>query len=139
MSPEAFADTNFWIAIFDERDSLHEIAIETVTLLPDNCRLVTSQIIFSEVFELFAKRSPFIKEEIVKFVADLILDTSVIVEPMTPKLFDDSIAFYRKHSDKEWGFIDCSSFVIMKRRGIKESLTYDKHFIQAGFKALLRG
>ena len=139
MSSEVFADTNFWIAIFDERDSLHEAATDAITLLPENCRLVTSQTIFSEVLELFAKRSVFIKEEIIGFTADVIVDSSVILEPSTPKLFDDTIAYYRKHSDKEWGFVDCSSFVIMKRRGIKEALTYDKHFIQAGFKALLRG
>jgi len=139
MSSEVFADTNFWIAIFDERDSLHQAATNAIRILPENCRIVTSQTIFSEVLESFAKRSVFIKEEIIAFVAEVILDSSVILEPSTPKLFDDTITFYRKHCDKEWGFIDCSSFVIMKRKGIKEALTYDKHFIQAGFKALLRG
>ncbi len=138
MSAEVFADTNFWIAIFDQRDSLHQAAANALMLLPENCRIVTSQTIFSETLELFAKKSVFIKEEIIAFVADLILDSSVILEPSTPKLFEDTIAFYRKHADQEWGFIDCSSFVIMKRRGIKEALTYDKHFIQAGFKAILR-
>jgi predicted nucleic acid-binding protein len=138
MNQEVFADTNFWIAIFDERDSLHDTAGEAITALPRTCRLVTSQIIFSEVFELFAKRSGFIKEQITNFVADIVNDSSVILEPSTPKLFDATVSFYRKHSDKEWGFVDCSSFVIMKRRAIKEALTYDRHFIQAGFKALLR-
>lgn len=33
---------------------------------------------------------------------------------------------------------DCSSFLIMERYGIDSALTYDWHFEQAGFKALLR-
>jgi predicted nucleic acid-binding protein len=33
---------------------------------------------------------------------------------------------------------DCSSFLIMWQYGIDAALTYDKHFEQAGFDALLR-
>jgi len=39
-------------------------------------------------------------------------------------------------SDKEWGLVDCLSFVIMRERGITEALTPDRHFTRAGFKAL---
>jgi len=44
---------------------------------------------------------------------------------------------YRNYSDKEWGLTDCISFVVMKEQGIKEALTTDKHFAQAGFRVLL--
>jgi predicted nucleic acid-binding protein len=33
---------------------------------------------------------------------------------------------------------DCISFVVMEDEGISEALTGDKHFEQAGFKALLK-
>jgi predicted nucleic acid-binding protein len=139
MSAEVFADTNFWVAVFDAKDSLHDVASAAIEELPPNSRIVTSQVVFGEVFELFARKSVSFKQEIITYITDLLDDQSIILEPSTPKLFDDTIAFYRKHADKEWGFVDCSSFVIMKRRSIKEALTYDKHFQQAGFKALLRG
>jgi hypothetical protein len=42
-------------------------------------------------------------------------------------------------TDKEWGLIDCMSFIVMQDRGITEALTADDHFNQAGFKALLKG
>jgi predicted nucleic acid-binding protein len=34
--------------------------------------------------------------------------------------------------------IDCMSIVVMQDQGLKEALTNDKHFQQAGFRALLR-
>ncbi len=38
----------------------------------------------------------------------------------------------------EWSLTDCLSFVVMKELGIKDALTPDEHFDQAGFHALLR-
>jgi predicted nucleic acid-binding protein len=32
-----------------------------------------------------------------------------------------------------------STFVVMEREGLTEALTADRHFEQAGFRALLRG
>lgn len=44
---------------------------------------------------------------------------------------------YRDRVDKEWGLIDCMSFVVMNDNDLTEALTADKHFQQAGFNALL--
>jgi len=38
-----------------------------------------------------------------------------------------------KRPDKEWSLVDCSSMVVMARRGIAEAFTSDHHFEQAGF------
>jgi len=46
--------------------------------------------------------------------------------------------FYRYRRDKDWPLTDCISFVVMEDEGISEALTGDKHFEQAGFKALLK-
>jgi predicted nucleic acid-binding protein len=44
---------------------------------------------------------------------------------------------YKKYNDKEWGLIDCISFVVMTEAGVKQALTFDQHFEQAGFEALM--
>ncbi|MFM6264927.1 MAG: PIN domain-containing protein, partial [Dolichospermum sp.] len=44
-----------------------------------------------------------------------------------------------QREDKEWGLVDCISFIVMQDRGISDALTTDIHFQQAGFRALLRG
>ena len=44
----------------------------------------------------------------------------------------------RRHPDKDWSLVDCSSFVVMTQRGISTALTGDRHFEQAGFVRLLK-
>jgi len=44
---------------------------------------------------------------------------------------------YKKYADKEWSLVDCISFIVMRERGIKQALTFDRHFEQAGFDAIM--
>jgi predicted nucleic acid-binding protein len=50
----------------------------------------------------------------------------------------NGIAIYCQRNDKNWGIVDCISFIVMEERRITEALTTDIHFQQAGFRALLR-
>jgi predicted nucleic acid-binding protein len=52
-------------------------------------------------------------------------------------LLQRGVQFYKKRADKEWQLTDCISFLVMADLGIKEALTGDRHFAQAGFKPLL--
>ncbi|WP_199326762.1 type II toxin-antitoxin system VapC family toxin [Nostoc sp. FACHB-888] len=44
----------------------------------------------------------------------------------------------KTREDKAWSLVDSTSFIIMQQLGIKEALTTDKHFEQAGFIRLLK-
>lgn len=59
------------------------------------------------------------------------------VRQIDSEIITDAIALYRSRPDKEWGLTDCVSFALMEREGIKEALTADPHFRQAGFVPLL--
>jgi hypothetical protein len=70
---------------------------------------------------------------------DLLLeDPQAVTLAAEQSQFDAGLSLYRSRADKEWSMTDCISFVVMKERGIKEALTADHHFEQAGFKALLK-
>ena len=43
-----------------------------------------------------------------------------------------------QREDKNWSLVDCSSFVIMRKRHLREALTTVHHFEQAGFIRLLK-
>jgi predicted nucleic acid-binding protein len=51
-------------------------------------------------------------------------------------LFDRGFETYQKYADKDWGLVDCISFVVMWEGGITEVLTFDGDFEQAGFVML---
>ncbi len=52
-------------------------------------------------------------------------------------LFNKAFELYRDYADKTWGLVDYVSFVVMRERGITDTLTSDQHFVQAGFNALM--
>ncbi|MEX2140553.1 MAG: PIN domain-containing protein [Pirellulales bacterium] len=59
------------------------------------------------------------------------------VYELTQTLGNEALEWYSNRPDKEWGLTDCVSFVLMSQLGISEALTADRHFVQAGFRALL--
>lgn len=62
---------------------------------------------------------------------------NIKVVPVTTALIKEGLEFFDKRHDKEWGLVDCISFIVMKRYGVKHALAADDHYVQAGFKALL--
>lgn len=63
---------------------------------------------------------------------------NVEVVPQASLQFGRAYDRYRARLDQGWSLTDCASFVLMQERGLLEALAHDKHFEQAGFKALLR-
>ena len=49
---------------------------------------------------------------------------------------DKAREMFFRYSDKEFSFTDCTSFVVMRELKLREVLTTDRHFEQAGFTPL---
>jgi uncharacterized protein len=60
----------------------------------------------------------------------------VQIFPATTDSFAEGLALYSARLDKDWSLTDCVSFELMKREGVFEALTEDRHFRQAGFTPL---
>ena len=135
--PTAFIDTNYLTALLYPRDTLHQKANEVSQQL-NGYSFVTTELIFAETLNGLADKGHQIRLAAVSTVMALRnrLDTRVF--PQTSELFGRAFDHYRARPDKSWGLVDCASFIIMDEQGITEALTHDRHFQQAGYKALLR-
>jgi predicted nucleic acid-binding protein len=78
------------------------------------------------------------KQEAVAIIEQFLAADEVEVAHLTPRLFTQGFALYKSHQDKAWGLVDCISFMVMREAGVTQALTFDQHFVQAGFQALMR-
>lgn len=62
----------------------------------------------------------------------------VIVIPQSRESFLAGLQLYRARPDKGYSLTDCILMVTMRREGLTDALTNDRHFEQEGFRALFR-
>jgi predicted nucleic acid-binding protein len=98
--------------------------------------LVTTRAILLEIGNALSKR-PFRKAS-VALLQSLETGENVVIVPLSEELYRKGMTLFFKRADKDWGLIDCISFIVMQEREITEALTTDAHFQQAGFHALMR-
>lgn len=133
--PEYFLDTSYAIALAISVDVHHSLADELADRLDsESAQLYTTRAVIYEIGNSFSRLRPFG----ISLIHELLTDSAVTVVDDTPHRFRSAVELFSKYSDKEWGLVDCLSFVVMAEHGLTEALTADMHFEQAGFRALLR-
>lgn len=131
---ECFADSFYYIALLNPADGAHQRARELTAGVV--ARQVTTAWILVEVanaFRIAARRRSFVRLSKV-----LRGDDRVTIVPPDDALFHRGVELYEQRPDKDWSLTDCISFIVMEERGIRNALTGDHHFEQAGFAALLK-
>ncbi len=135
---KVFADTGYWIALLNPNDELHLKARGVTASLSSNLRIVTSEMVFTELLNAFSKQGTFFKRTAVSLINQSFSNPNIEIFPQTSELVISALELYNQRLDQGWSHTDCASFKIMEIQNIIEALAYDKHFEQAGFIALLR-
>jgi uncharacterized protein len=132
-----FADTFYWAALTSTEDAAHERAMAfSRSVRPD--RIVTTDEVLAEYLAFFAGARPSVRAQAGSNVADLIRNPVVLVIPQSRESFLAGLNLYRARPDKGYSLTDCISMQTMRREGLTEILTNDRHFEQEGFHALFR-
>lgn len=129
-----FGDTHFYLALMDPRDKDHPRANEISKQFRGE--IVTTQWVLMEVGDALCR--PRDRPRFLTLLSVLDGDPGVTILPANLALFERAVNLYRRRSDKEWSLTDCTSFVVMQDETIREALTADVHFEQAGFVAMFR-
>lgn len=96
--------------------------------------LVTTSAIVFEILDGAAERDRRLSSTLRGAIEAFEIEVVLVDEA----LMQGAWTFYESRPDKAWSLTDCTSFMLMKERGLTEALTHDHHFEQAGFRALLR-
>jgi len=132
MNP-VFADTFYYLALMNKKDAAHEMAVAFSRSI--GLRIVTTGWILTELADALSPRSQ--RESFAPTLRMLRANPCYRIVPLSQSLFDRGVALYSSRKDKDWSLTDCIPFVVMREHGLTDALTSDRHFEQAGFKALL--
>lgn len=137
MMSEVFLDTAYAIALSVASDAHHERAVALAEQLEaDATRMITTRAVLLEIGNALSKQR--YRPAAVALLDALEQDSQVEIVALSDALYAQALELFRNRPDKDWGLIDCVSFVVMQERGLTEALTTDEHFAQAGFKPLLQ-
>ena len=131
-----FLDTSFAVALSSPKDHHHPRALALARDLERlGYQMVTTRAVILEIGNSLSRLR--YRSRGVALLEFLETDPRVEIVPLSEDLYQKGFEIFRRRHDKEWSLVDCMSFVVMQDRGLKDSLTTDDHFRQAGFRALL--
>jgi uncharacterized protein len=128
-----FADSFHFLALLNDNERAHRRAVLEHRRTWQN--MATTDCVILEVGD--ALSHPRDRDDFLALLESFNRDSRIKIVRLTPELLGRGVQLFRDRLDKSWPLTDCISFVVMKDEGIKDALTGDKHFEQAGFTALL--
>ena len=133
-----FVDTSGWANLFVKSEPFHKSSVSLIHKIQrERRRIVTSNYVLAEFSALLM--SPLrVRSDIRLTLLDRIRTASWVEIRHVDESHDSaSWDYLLSLRDKDFSLVDCSSFVMMQRQGLREALTTDGHFEQAGFIRLL--
>ena len=136
MAHDVFVDTSGFYSLLVRRDDRHR---EASRLLGEahssKRRFATTDYVLDETATLLKARG---HGHLVPVLMDTVFASAACTVHWTDAdRFRATCDFFLKHEDQAWSFTDCLSFLLMKDQRLRDSLTKDAHFREAGFRPLL--
>ena len=128
-----FVDTSFWVALRNRRDARHAEA-ERLLRSHDAAVLITTNHIRGESWTYIRRRAG--HRSAVEFLDTLEKSPRIRVVPVEPKHEEEALGWLRRHDEREYSFVDATSFAVMRSRKIREAFAFDGDFAAAGYVEL---
>jgi predicted nucleic acid-binding protein len=130
-----FADSSGFIAAFDARDADHaEAARAWRAIATSKEAVVTTALVLAETVTHLRRRSGW--EPSRKIGNAILASRGVDVVCPTREQLDAAWRDFLRDADPKLSLCDSLSFVVMRERRIARALTFDQHFVAAGFSIM---
>jgi uncharacterized protein len=127
-----FADTSFWVAWRNGRDPRHEEAARLLHCI--NSPILTTNHVRGETWTYLRRKAG--HAAAVQFLDVLERSARVTVRSIPAQHEAEALTWLRYHDEREYSFVDATSFVTMRRLRIDQALAFDGVFSAAGFVEL---
>ena len=123
-----FADTSFWVALFFASDAHHDDA--RILWAKADSLLCTNHVV-GETWTFLRRRRG--HEDARRAIDAITRSPKVSHLHVEPGVEKDAWAWLRRHDERDYSFVDATSFAVMRRRRLREALAFDGDFGAAGF------
>ena len=117
-----FADTFYWIALTLPGDAAYARAQQVTD------DVVTTEEVLTEYLTFFCAAPEHLRRQVAINVDAMLSDPTVRVIPQSHGSFLAGLELYRSRPDKGYSLTDCISMQTMRKEGLTEVLTNDRHF-----------
>ncbi len=128
-----FVDTSFWVALRNRSDP-HNTNATALLEARSHEHLVTTNHVRGETWTYLRRRAG--HRSATGFLDAVGRSPRLQVVFVTEELEDQALRWLRRHDEREYSFVDATSFVTMRAMRIREALTFDGDFAAAGFVEL---
>ncbi|MGK2851841.1 MAG: type II toxin-antitoxin system VapC family toxin [Candidatus Limnocylindrales bacterium] len=128
-----FVDTSFWVALRNRRDDHHAAARD---LLHTNASvpLISTNHVRGETWTFLRRRAGHASAaQFLDFLDDAV---RLQIEHVDEATELDAIGWLKRHDEREYSFVDATSFALMRRLGVSGAFAFDGDFAAAGFVEL---
>ena len=129
-----FADTGWWVAWALPGDARHADALRMLERLGRSEQILTTNLVAGETWTFLRRKDS--HRTALAFLDRLQTLTSaerLVVHRVTAEQEAAAWEWLRKHDEREYSYVDATSFRIMRDRRLREALAFDQDFAAAGF------
>ncbi len=133
-----FVDTSAFLALVNEKDTHHIDSSQFLEELKNGKtkirKIFTSDYIIDETITRI--RYEVGHQEAVLWGRNIQASKAVERIEVDREIFELAWKLFETYDDKVLSFTDCTSFAIMKKKGIEKAFSFDQDFERMGFKLL---
>ena len=129
-----FADTGWWVAWVLPGDARHEEALRMLGRLGRSEQVLTTNLVAGETWT-FLRRKDSHRTALgfLDRLESLTAADRLVVHRVTEEQEAGAWEWLRKRDEREYSFVDATSFRVMRDRRLREALAFDQDFAAAGF------
>ena len=132
-----FLDSSYAIALSNKLDNFHQQSLDIAQAIEQSkLQIITTRAVLLEIGNSLSR--PPNRTDAIQLLEYLEQDSQTTIVSLSEDIYSAAWKIYSRYHDKEWGLVDCVSFVVMRDFKLRQALTADTHFEQTGFQALLR-